>query len=123
MDTAAMTAAILHIDLVLRYCVHHSFTLLQLALCALHKFGHSAHSIKVTRPGKGSAQLGDLPCHGSFVNCDHIATCDLLLLKGIDHLRTEVVDIRNIEIGGLWAHVTASQSDLDKERTVGFGWL
>ena len=86
----ALRARVDDVDLVKGDRVHNLLSLLQLTLGALNVSGLRALVVEIARACERATKLGDLST--GLVNSDDVASHDLLLLDGLDHLNTEVKD-------------------------------
>ena len=84
----ALGARVDDVDLVKGDSVHDLLSLLELTLGALNVSGLRTLVIKITGARERATKLGDLAT--SLVDRDDVASHDLLLLDGLDHLDTEV---------------------------------
>ena len=84
----ALGARVDDVDLVKGDSVNNLLSLLELTLGALNVSGLRTLVIKITGARERATKLGDLAT--SLVNRDDIASHDLLLLDGLDHLDTEI---------------------------------
>jgi hypothetical protein len=86
-----------HINLVKGDSVDNLLALLELTLGALDESGLGANVVVLGALGEGATQLGDLPA--CLVDGDDVASHNLLLADGLDHLAAQVVD--GLHLGGL----------------------
>ncbi|KAJ0488006.1 hypothetical protein HanRHA438_Chr12g0533921 [Helianthus annuus] len=69
--------------------MHHFFPLLQLAIWTLYELRLRPHCIIISRPRKRPPEFRYLP--RSLIDCNHIATLNLILTQCFDHLRPKII--------------------------------
>lgn len=92
----ALRAGVDHVDLVEGDGVNHFFSGLDLAVGGLDEFGFGSHGVVIAGAGVGAAELGDLA--RGFIDRDDVSGENLLLLKLLNELVSQVVD--GFHVGG-----------------------